>query len=234
MTGRFRCYGILGHFLPRERRGQWFVQSCARAATLKNAIEALGVPHTEIGRVTVNGMPASPDRLVRNGDAIEVYPWTVQPLPDGQARFAADAHLGGLARFLRMLGFDTWHERAPSDSLLRRLAHEQRRVLLTRDRELLKCRDVLFGCYVHERKPEAQLVEVVVRFELATRMRAFSRCLACNVPLRAATREDARRYAPQAELSRYVEFRRCPACERVYWPGSHYARMQAALGRLLG
>lgn len=108
-------------FLSRDRRGAAFAYTCARAATLKNAIESLGVPHTEVGRLLVNGAPATLARTVRDGDAIEIFSWSrdTGPLPDGEFSFLADAHLGALARFLRMLGFDTVHENALSDAACR-------------------------------------------------------------------------------------------------------------------
>lgn len=225
---RFRIHGALQQFLSRRRRGAEFAYRCARAATLKNAIEALGVPHTEVGRLAVNGVPATLDRIVREGDSVEVHPWQTQPSP---RRFLADEHLGGLARFLRMLGFDTEHRPGMKDSEICRIASAENRVVLSRDRELLKCRDVHLGCYVHERKAEAQLREVARRFDLAPHARPFTLCLACNLPLEPAGLEQARAYAPQAKLERYRDFRRCPGCAKIFWEGSHFARMRQALAR---
>jgi hypothetical protein len=130
----FRFHGSLGLFLPKGWRQTAFAYDCARAATLKNAIEALGVPHTEAGTVTVNGAPATLQRALREGDAVEVFPCEEQSVPDPD--FLADAHLGGLARFLRMMGFDTLHENGMVDEEIRRLAREEQRIVLTRDRAL--------------------------------------------------------------------------------------------------
>lgn len=233
-TAQFRFHGDLAAFLPRERRGEAFEYACARAATLKNAIEALGVPHTEAARILVNGEPATLSRIVRDGDRVEVYPWAVAggAQPAGERRFIADAHLGGLARFLRMLGFDTVHENALADAEIRRLAWEERRVVLTRDRQLLKCREIFFGCYVRERKPEAQLREVAQRFDLAAHARPFTLCLRCNVLLEPASEEQVRAYALPEVIERYRVFHRCAGCERVYWEGSHFGRMREALARI--
>lgn len=225
-TAFFRFHGNLAAFLPLGRRGAAFAHTCARAATLKNAIEALGVPHTETARLLVNGEPATLDRIVREGDAVEVFPWTVQA---ATLRFVADAHLGGLARFLRMLGYDTVHENALPDAQIRRLAHEERRIVLTRDRELLKCREIAFGCYVHELKAETQLREVAVRFDLAAGARPFTLCLRCNLPLEPADDAQVRAYALPAVVERYSVFLRCAGCARVFWEGSHFARMRAVL-----
>lgn len=232
-TARFTFHGELAEFLPRERRRSSFDYACARAATLKNAIEALGVPHTEAAQFLVNGTPATLNRIVRDGDIIEVHAWNRQAVAV-PLKFIADAHLGGLARFLRMLGYDTLHENALADAEIRRLAHEERRVVLTRDRELLKCREIFFGCYVHALKPEAQLREVAARFDLAAHARPFTLCLCCNLPLGEATEEQVRAYAPEAVREHYRAFYRCPGCERIYWEGSHFARMRAVLQDKLG
>lgn len=230
-TAWFRFHGELHAFLPRARRGESFPHACARAATLKNAVEALGVPHTEAARLLVNGLPATLDRIVREGDEVEVFPWSEKDVaqPDIERRFVADAHLGGLARFLRMLGFDTIHENALPDAEIRRLAWEERRIVLTRDRELLKCREIHFGCYVHERKPEAQLREMAARYGLAAHAHPFTLCLACNVELEPASEAQVRAYAPPEVLEHYRVFHRCAGCERIYWEGSHFARMRAVL-----
>ncbi len=228
----FRFHGGLSEFLRREHRDRAFPHPCARAANLKNAIEALGVPHTEAGRITVNGAPATLQRIVREGDEIEVYP--VEKEIGTDPIFLADAHLGGLARFLRMLGFDTLHENGYHDADIRRIAEAERRIVLTRDRELLKCREIARGAYVHARKAEAQLREVAERFALAPLARPFTRCLVCNVALEPVDAASVAEAVPGKVRERQRLFTRCAGCGRVYWPGSHYERMRAALGDLLG
>jgi len=178
----------------------------------------------------VNGRGATLARVVRDGDAIEVYPWTRQPVA-GRARFVADAHLGALARFLRMLGYDTLHENAIADREIRRLALAERRIVLTRDRELLKCREILRGAYVHARKAELQLREVASRFGLAEHARPFTLCLSCNLPLRSADPGSVAARAPERIRARYARFAECPGCGGVFWEGSHFARMREALAR---
>lgn len=233
-SATFRFHGELPYFLSPERRGGAFTHACARAATVKNAIESLGVPHTEIGALTVNGQPATLSRIVREADAIEVFPHhAADAVTDEMPLFIADAHLGGLARLLRMLGFDTLFENAYTDrEILERLARE-RRVLLTRDRELLKCRDVHRGCFVHARKPEAQLNEVVARYALARRAQPFTLCLHCNVRLEAASPDAVAAQVPEPIAARYTRFARCPGCSRIYWEGSHWDRMRALLDPVL-
>jgi uncharacterized protein with PIN domain len=231
-TATLVFHGELVGFLARERRSLVaFDLNCARAATVKNAIESVGVPHTEVGWLMVNGERATLSRTVREGDRIEVGPHNpTEGVAEGEAlRFVADAHLGGLARFLRMLGFDTLYDNAFSDRRIVDLAVSERRIVLTRDRGLLKCRDVARGCYVHERKPELQLREVAQRYSLEPRAHPFTLCLCCNLKLRTLRREGLHGRVPDAIIECYDDFMSCPACERVYWPGSHWGRMSAML-----
>jgi uncharacterized protein len=231
-TATFRFCEGLEPFLAKENRNHAFQYTCARAATLKNAIEALGVPHTEVGSIVVNGEPATLQRIVRDGDLIEVFPWKKSGSdPDfgSVPIFLADAHLGGLARFLRMLGFDTLHRNAFDDAEIRRLASEEDRIVLTRDRELLKCREIRRGCYVRALKPEKQLHEIAARYALGPLARPFTLCLHCNLPLRAVDKSMVAHRVPDTVLSIHETFSYCSGCDRVYWPGSHYERMRLAL-----
>lgn len=226
-TASFSFSSELERFLAKERRGRPFQYACARAATLKNAIEALGVPHTEVGKVTVNDEPATLQRAVREGDRIEVH--ARDPEMGSDPIFLADAHLGGLARFLRMLGFDTLHRNAFDDAEIRRLAEQEDRIVLTRDRELLKCREVRRGCYVRALKPESQLEEVAARYGLAPLARPFTLCLHCNLALHAVSPEEVAHRVPEKILERHQAFTHCRGCDRVYWPGSHYEKMRERL-----
>jgi uncharacterized protein with PIN domain/sulfur carrier protein ThiS len=227
MRARFSFDPTLSLFLKSDLRGKLFERDCARAATLKNAIEALGVPHTEVGDVRVNGQPATLQRIVREGDRIEIE--ATGPVTDSDLRYVADAHLGGLARLLRMLGFDTLHRNAFADEEIRRLADAERRIVLTRDRELLKCREIARGAYVRALKPEAQLAELAGRYGLVGKARPFTLCLRCNLALQPVERAAVALRVPPAVFVLHERFVRCPGCNGVFWPGSHYARMLDAL-----
>jgi uncharacterized protein with PIN domain len=230
-TVRFHFADELARFLSPLHRGVHFDYSCARAASVKNAIEALGVPHTEVGPVFVNGAPATLQRTVREGDQIEVR--AAAQDDRGAALFLADAHLGGLARFLRMMGFDTLHDQALADVEVRRIAQDEGRIVLTRDRELLKCREIERGCYVRALKPESQLREVAARYRLAERARPFTLCLHCNRALESIAKEAVVDRVPEGVLALHASFTHCTRCDRVYWPGTHYARMRAVLAAII-
>lgn len=233
-TACFSFHGEIETFLARERRGIAFRYECARAATLKQAIESLGVPHTEVGRVSVNAEHATLSRIVREDDIVEVFEHEPGAAPfEEPLMFIADAHMGGLAHMLRMLGFDTLYDNARDDPQIVDLARVQRRVVLTRDRELLKRGDVLRGCFVHALKPEAQLREVAQRYGIASRMQPFSLCLHCNLPLEPADANAVAERVPERIREHYRRFMHCPGCDRIYWEGSHWDRMREVLAGVL-
>jgi uncharacterized protein len=242
-SATFRFYGELNDFLARERRGHAFTTPCARAATTKHMVEALGVPHTEVELVLVNGEPAGLDDILEEGDRVAVYPrFTRLPVadvarlgqrPPGRARFVADAHLGGLARLLRMAGFDTLYRNTLHDAEVEAIALDDGRAVLTRDRALLKRRGVEYGCYVRALKAEAQLLEVIERFGLAERMRPFTLCLSCNAPLRPVAKADVLARLPPRVAATQDEFSTCDRCHGVFWKGSHWQRMAGLLDTIV-
>jgi len=243
VTATFRFYEELNDFLAPGRRGREFVSACARAATTKHMIEALGVPHTEVEMVLVNGESVGFGLQLREGDRVAVYPkfeaFDVTPLlrvrkhPLRDTRFVADAHLGGLARLLRMLGFDTLYDNHFRDDEIARIAAEQQRIVLTRDRDLLKRRGITHGCYVHALGSGPQLREVVDRLDLARAVRPFALCLGCNAPLHAIDKALVAPELPPKVRDCHERFSVCDVCRRVYWEGSHWQRMRALIADLL-
>jgi uncharacterized protein with PIN domain len=237
VTATFRFYEELNDFLAPERRRREFSARCARAATAKHMIEALGVPHTEVELVLLNGRSVGFDALLRDGDRVAVYPkfetFDVTPLlrvreqPLRETRFVADVHLGSLAHLLRMMGFDTLYDNGFADAEIARIAAAQDRIVLTRDRDLLKRRDITHGCYVHALRPQQQLRELFERLDLARSARPFTLCAHCNAPLHAVARMDVEHRLPPHVRERYDRFRICKACGRVFWEGAHWQRLRA-------
>lgn len=233
---RFRFYAELNDFLPPERRSTEFPYSFLDVATVKDRIESFGVPHTEVDLILVNGQPVDFAYRVRDGDRVSVYPvfeafdivglTQLRPEPLREPRFVLDTHLGRLAAYLRMMGFDTLYRNRWADEELAEISRGERRILLTRDVGLLKRGAVTHGYFVRETDARRQLAEVMSRFELARLARPFSRCLRCNARLETAAKQDVRAQLPARTAALYEEFWRCSECARVYWKGGHYRRMR--------
>jgi uncharacterized protein with PIN domain len=244
-TGKaiIRFYEELNYFLPEQRRKHELEVMFKQGDTVKALIEALGVPHTEVDLILANGDSVSFGYRLRSGDRISVYPVfesfditrvsRVRPLPLRKTRFVLDTHLGRLAQSLRLLGFDTRYDTDCGDGELARISVSEGRILLTRDRGLLKRRIVSHAYYVRSRRPEQQLCEVIRRFDLKAGFAPFSRCLKCNLLLTETSAQEVAARVPAMVLKTYTRFKRCPACGRVYWRGSHWEHMRVKLDRLL-
>ncbi len=240
----FRFYEELNDFLPAQRRRQEFDAPCARGATTKHMIEALGVPHTEVELILVNGESVGFDRLLVDGDRVAVYPkfeafdvstlLRVRDSPLRVLRFVADAHMGGLAKLLRMAGFDTLYDNAFEDNEIVAIARRESRIVLSRDRDLLKCREVTHGCYVRELKPRQQLREIFQRLDLASMARPFTLCLRCNAPLRVIDKQLVLERLPPSVREHQQRFSTCDVCQRLFWAGSHWRHMRDLLDGLRG
>ncbi len=226
-------------FLPPARRGGAWRLAPAPGASLKHMIEACGVPHTEVGAIFVNGQPAGPADRAADGDRIEVRSWSTAdlhaahglrrwPAPEAM-RFVADAHLGALARRLRMAGFDTLFRNDFADREIAALAAAEERIVLTRDRGLLQHKAISHACYIHATAPDAQFGELVARLGLQPGFRPFTRCMECNAPLAAVDKAEVIALLPPSVRERQQHFRRCTGCRRVFWEGSHWRRMRSFL-----
>jgi uncharacterized protein with PIN domain len=216
-------HGRLRDFLPSAQWETPVETSCRGGASLKHVIESMGVPHPETGRVTVNGAPADLSRRMRGGERVEVFP--IEGFTGHEARFVADVHLGRLARYLRLLGFDTaYSNRADDPHLAARSAREDR-ILLTRDRALLFRACVRQGYFVRSGDARGQLDEVVRRYELRDRVMPFARCLRCNGALESVEKSAVLERIPPKTRLWLDEYFRCTGCDQLFWPGSHHARM---------
>lgn len=240
-TVELRFYEELNDFLPEERRKRAFAVEVDRARSVKDAIESAGVPHTEVDLVIVDGRSVDFAHVLRGGERVAVYPMfealdiaplvRLRPRPLRDPRFVADTHLGKLARHLRMAGFDTLYGNDWGDERIVAISRSERRTILTRDRGLLRRRDVERGYCVRSVASEEQLGEVVRALQLEGLLAPFTRCRECNAPLEDVARAAVLDRLPAPVRAAYERFRRCPGCDRVYWEGSHFDRMQATLRR---
>jgi len=230
-AANFRFDADLEELLPKSWRCSTGIYWFAGPQSAKHLIEALGIPHTEVGAIVVNGMPSGLGYLVRQGDYVQVH-GADQAMPVKEPRFVIDGHLGRLNARLRMLGFDCAYRGDCLDTELADLAANEDRFLLTRDRRLLMRKTVSKGYLVRTLHPTPQLHEVIRRFGLRQWTRPFRRCIRCNAVLEAIEKQAVSdRLEPLTRLY-FDEFRICPSCAQIYWKGSHFGRMQQIIGSL--
>jgi hypothetical protein len=232
----FRFYAELNDFLPPARRGTAFVHEFREDQSVKDIVESLGVPHAEIDLILVNGDSVDFTFMVPHGARVAVYPVfeaiDIKPLthlrstPLRETRFILDVHLGKLARYLRMVGLDTVWRNDYHDEELARIAINEHRIVLTRDRGLLKRRSITHGYWVREIYPQRQLAEIVHRFELQYSLKPFVRCMCCNQLLVPIVKEIIADQLPVRVREQQVDFSICRSCGRIYWKGSHHTKMQ--------
>ena len=234
-VAQLRFYAELNDFLPENRRQREFSYGFVGTPSVKDVIEAVGVPHTEVDVILVDGKSVDFAHLLTGGERMAVYPvferYDVSPLtrlrpaPLRETRFIADVHLGTLARNLRLLGFDTLWERDLDDDVIIDIAARERRIILTRDKGILKNGNVTHGYWLRATDPGVQLGEVIRALDLAGRINPYTRCMECNGELENISRSDAAWSVPLQVYLVYREFKRCRRCSRVYWRGSHLRRL---------
>lgn len=241
-SARMRFYEELNDFLPAARRKTGFEHTFRRRASIKDMIESLGVPHTEVELILVNGESVDFSHIVMDGDVISVYPvfesldirplLKLRPEPLRKNRFVLDTHLGRLARYLRLLGFDTLYRNNFHDAELARLSHDQQRTLLTRDRMLLHRSIITHGYFVRATEPLYQTGEVLQRFDMHRDIRPWTRCVRCNGELGKVSKAMiAHRLEPRTRRY-YTDFRICHECSQLYWKGSHFRKMSELIRQL--
>ena len=239
-----RAYAELNDFLAPELRGATVRRPFRPHQTVKDVLEAMGIPHTEIDLILVNGDPADFDHRPTAGDRIAAYPMfealdvgstaRLRPVPLRDPRFVVDVNLGRLARLLRILGFDAWWSSDADDATLAHISLDEQRILLTRDRGLLKRRAITHGLFVHSQDPEEQALEVIRRLDLGQRLAPLTRCLHCNGTLAAVAKHEVIDQLEPLTRQYYEEFSRCAECGRIYWAGSHHAKLLSLVERLRG
>jgi uncharacterized protein with PIN domain len=234
-VAQFRFYEELNDFLPAKHRKTDFTHTFTRRASIKDMIESFGVPHTEVELIIVNGRSVDFSHIVTDQDHISVYPMfesldirpllRLRPAPLRHPAFVLDTQLGRLARYLRLLGLDTLYRNDYSDDGIARLASEQRRTLLTRDRMLLHRSIITHGYFVRATDPLKQVGEVLQRFDLYNDIKPLSRCIRCNGMLTDVDKDVVIDRLEPKTRRYYNHFRICPDCDQVYWEGSHFSKM---------
>ena len=238
-----RFYAELNDFLPADQQGKQLRVELDRRTSIKDMLEALGVPHTEIMTLIVNSKSVNFDYIVNAGDHISVYPpfseidiSSVQKLGEytqNEFRFVLDCHLGRLARYLRQCGFDTLYQNDYNDDQLAKISSTEERILLTRDRNLLKRSVIEYGYFVRETDPRKQLDEIIHRYRLRNRIKPFGRCTLCNGTVEPVDKQTINDLLEPKTRKHYETFWQCKDCQQVYWEGSHVEKMQQVTKDLL-
>lgn len=240
---RLCFHAELNDFLPAAERGRGRAVQADDGAPLRHLIEACGVPHTEVAMARREGEQVGLQTPVSDDDRIDVWPFfaALAQCPElrerdplaGARRFLADAHLGRLARHLRMLGFDTrWDHDDVGDARLAELAATDGRILLSSDRRLLMRRQVGRGCFVRGGSTWEQLEALTRRLDLCAELQPFTRCTLCNARLAAVALDQVRAQIPPRVRELTEHYWRCDACGRIYWRGTHWRDMRTRIRRL--
>jgi uncharacterized protein with PIN domain len=235
-----RLFGNLGDFLPDFRKGRRFEYTVKGCPSVKDALEALGVPHVAIDVILVNRTAVDFSCQLKEGDDVRAYPEGYLKAagvlhllkPPLKFQFIADSHLGKLARDLRLLGFSVLYRNEFPDSLIVRMAARQRRIVLTRDKGILKQKVLHWGYWVRSCHHDRQVREIIKRYDLLKHLSPFSRCVECNGLIEAVAKARVEDQLPPLTRRYYRNFFRCRKCRRIYWKGSHYRRLMLFVGQL--
>ena len=237
-----RCYGNLNDFLPKGRQHQALAHPLKEHSSVKDTLEACGIPHPEVDLLLVNEQSVDFSYLLQPDDIVDVYPQgfspsvdavsKVRPQPLAAYAFVLDVHLGKLARYLRFLGFDTLYRNDFDDEELAVISSAQQRVLLTQDLGLLKRSIVSYGYRVRSHEPKKQVAEVLTRYGLYDDIAPFKRCSRCNGLISPVEKEAIAHRLPYYTALHYDEFFQCQSCEQVYWKGAHYEKMNKLIEAL--
>jgi uncharacterized protein with PIN domain len=238
----FRFYEELNDFLSAEQRKTSFRSPFFGSPSVKDMIQAIGVPHTAIDMILVDGQSVDFSHQLRGGERIAVYPVferldispviNLRPKPLRCTRFILDVHLGKLARYLRMLGFDTAYDRDMDSSTLIESSLRHERVILTRDLAILKQNRVTHGYWLRHHEPRQQLQEILLALDLFRQLQPFTRCMHCNGPIHPVNKAVIEGRIDPNIFQRFREFWQCKDCGKIYWRGSHYESMLQLVSKL--
>ncbi len=232
---KFRFYEELNDYLPETKKKTYFNYIFKGNPTIKEVIENIGIPPVEADLILVNGKSVSYDYYIQNGDAVSVYPvfesidissvskLREKPLRD--TKFILDVHLGKLAKYLRMFGFDTVYKNYYKDIGIIKIAEKQKRIILSRDKKILNNKLITHRYLIKSEYPKEQIKEVIFNFDLYKKIKPFTRCLLCNGLIKKVSKQSIIDKLEPKTRNSFDDFYQCAFCKKVYWKGSHYERM---------
>ncbi|MFA5403775.1 MAG: Mut7-C RNAse domain-containing protein [Ignavibacteria bacterium] len=232
---KFRFYEELNDFLPERRKRILFDFCFEGNPAVKDIIESFCVPHTEVDLIIVNGVSVSFNYNLRDGDYVSVYPVFenlditnlnhLREKPLRNPKFICDVQLGRLARFLRMLGFDTSYNNKNNVKDIIKISNEDKRTILTRNIFLLRNSLIVRGYWIRSQYPHRQIVQVIHYSDLLSQIKPFCRCSECNGYLEPVPMEKIMDRLQPNTKKYFNEFHKCNSCDKIYWKGSHFKKI---------
>ena len=241
--GIFRFYEELNDFLPKYRRKTDFEAEFKGKRSIKDMIEALGVPHTEIDLILVNGKSVDFNYILQDEDRVSVYPvfeslnitdvTLLRKTPLRRNKFISDINLGDIVKYMRILGFDLYYDSLLSTREIIEISKRENRVILTKSRKLLKFKDVTHGIFIRPGTTAEQIRQIIDYLDIKDDIKPFSRCLLCNTLLKSVLKENNLDRIPPKTKEFYDEYVQCQFCDKIYWKGTHFINMKKFVRQIL-
>jgi uncharacterized protein len=240
----FRFYEELNDFLPKDRRKVDFTAEFKGKRSVKDMVEAFGVPHPEIDLILANGKSVDFGYILEDGDRLSVYPvfealnieniTRLREMPLRKTRFITDSNLGNIVKYMRLLGFDLYYDAALSDREIIKISNHEKRIILTKSSKLLKFKDVTHAIFIRPGTTEEQVNRIIDHLDIRDRAKPFSRCLLCNGPIDSVAKDMVIDQIPSKTRSFCDEYTQCRCCGKIYWKGTHFIKMQKFVDHILG
>jgi uncharacterized protein with PIN domain len=234
-VAHFRFYAELNDFLPKSQKQVRFSYHFYGPLRVQEAILSMRIPLSEVDLILINGLSQKPQHLLKDGDYVSIYPvfetidisclTKLRPKPLRHTLFILDVHLGKLAKYLRMAGFDTHYNNQIEDAEIIDISIQTGRIILTRDKDLLRSAKVKHGYFVRSTSPRKQFIEIINKFDLTSQFSPLIRCLECNHLLTSVQPSKIKDQLDTYLIQHFNTFYSCEKCGRIYWKGSHYKRM---------
>jgi len=241
--GIFRFYEELNDFLPKHRRKTDFEAEFKGKRSIKDMIEALGVPHTEIDLILVNGKSVDFNYILQDEDLVSVYPvfeslnikdvTLLRKIPLRRNKFIADINLGDIVKYMRVLGFDLYYDPLLSTREIIEISKKENRIILTRSKKLLKFKDVTHGIFIRPGTTTEQIRRIIDYLDIKDDIKSFSRCLRCNTLLKSVLKENILDRIPPKTKEFCDEYVQCQSCDKIYWKGTHFINMKKIVRQTL-
>jgi uncharacterized protein with PIN domain len=211
--------------------------------SVKDMIEALGVPHTEIDLILVNGTSVDFAYVLKDGDRVNVYPvfeslnienvTRLRKVPLRKTKFIADIHLGKIVKYMRALGFDLSFDPSLSARKIIEISKKKSRIILTKSRQILKFKEVTHAIFIYPGTTAEQIKRILDYLDIKDSIKPFSRCLRCNSVVKRVSKEGVADRIPPKTKEFCDQYNHCKFCDKIYWKGTHFIKMSKAIDHIL-